>query len=136
MLERTLAAKGAGGGAAAAGARASPTSAAAGMETQSGLRTGGSAASTTLGGGFGSGVPLPPTPGSPSQLGGGSGAPPPGIPLSPQSTVHARGRLSSGTSEAGTGTPLSGYSSMAAEVGSMEDGMPRALLDSSFRRSQ
>lgn len=122
MLERTLSGKGGlgGGGGARTGAAASPNAAAAGTLSQSA---------------FGSGVPLPPTPSSPRPLGpAGSTAPAPG-------SVQARGRLSSGLSGVSrtvseTGTQASGYSSMAAEVGSLDDGVPRALLGSSVQRSQ
>lgn len=124
MLERTLAGKGSlgggGGVSVSRNATASPTVA--------------SAAGTLSQSAFGSGVPLPPTPNSPGPLGAGDAAAAPG-------TVQARGRLSSGMSGASrtaseTGTQASGYSSMAAEVGSLEDGMPRTLLGSSAQRSQ
>ena len=122
MLERTLAGKGnlGGSGGPSRGATASPTVA--------------SAAGTLSQSAFGSGVPLPPTPSSPGPLGSGGTAAAPG-------SVQARGRLSSGLSGVSrtvseTGTGGSGYSSMAAEVGSLDDGMPRTLLGSSVQRSQ
>jgi serine/threonine protein kinase len=123
MLERTLSGKGSLGGASgpSRGATASPT-----------LASGAGTLSA-----FGSGVPLPPTPSSPGPLGSGSG----GSAAAAPGSVQARGRLSSGLSGVSrtaseTGTGGSGYSSMAAEVGSLDDGMPRTLLGSSVQRSQ
>ena len=131
MLERTLAARGSlpavhgspadsQGLRTAGGSNASSALAASGLSGTGASAAAGGASTSAAAAAAATIVPRPSPPTSPL----------PGVPLSP-SALGARGRLDSGVGTSGSGaqTPLSGYSSMAAEVGSAGD-TPRRGLDS------